>query len=89
MKLGLSLFGSTQMPVKTLNTLESQLRDLLKILSHADIFSYAAYRHLSLERTDPPMLKRIRESLSVVINHLVSFASYLIIEVLQSNESFI
>ncbi|MCG7878353.1 MAG: hypothetical protein JAY75_14405 [Candidatus Thiodiazotropha taylori] len=83
-KLNLSLSGTTPIPVKNLNSFESQLRNLLQILSHADIFSYAAYKSLCLEKLDPPMLKRILESLAMSINHSVSLASYLTVEVQQA-----
>ena len=83
-KLNLSLSGTTSIPVKNLNSFESQLRNLLQILSHADIFSYAAYRSLCLEKMDPPMLKRILESLAMSINHSVSLASYLTVEIQQA-----
>ena len=49
-KLNLSLSGTTSITVKNLNTFESRLRNLLQILSHADIFSYAAYKSLCLEK---------------------------------------
>ena len=83
-KLNLSLSGTTSIPVKNLNSFESQLRNLLQILSHADIFSYAAYKSLCLEKMDPPMLKRILESLAMSINHSVSLASYLTVEIQQA-----
>ena len=40
-KLHLSLTGNCQIPTKNLDNFENQLRDLLKVLSHFDIFSYA------------------------------------------------
>lgn len=83
-KLKLGLSGKTQIPVKSLNSWESQLRDLLRVLSHADIFSYAAFKCLFQEKIDPAMLKRILKSLALSINHSVSLASYLTTEVLQA-----
>ena len=75
-KLNMSLSGNAQIPVKNLNLYESQLRDLLKVLPHADIFSYAAYMFLHQESIDCKMLARILEALATSINHSVSLASY-------------
>ena len=52
-KLNITLSGNSQIPVKNLNMYENQLRDLLRVLSHADIFSYAAYKSLQQESMEP------------------------------------
>ena len=83
-KLKLSLSSHTQIPVKNLNTLENQLRNLLKVLSHADIFSYTAYKSLSQEKLNPSVLKRILESFAASITHSVSLVSLLTVEVQQA-----
>lgn len=83
-KLNMSLSGSSQIPIKNLNLYESQLRDLLRVLSHADIFSYAAYKSLHQETIDSKMLERILQALATSINHSVSLASFLTIEIQQA-----
>ena len=83
-KLNITLSGNSQIPVKNLNLYENQLRDLLRVLSHADIFSYAAYKSLQQESMDPKMLGRILEALATSINHSVSLTSFLTIEIQQA-----
>ena len=80
----ITLSCNSQIPVKNLNLYENQLRDLLRVLSHADIFSYAAYKSLQQESMDPKMLGRILEALATSINHSVSLASFLTIEIQQA-----
>ena len=83
-KLHLSLTGNCQIPTMNLGIFENQLRDLLRVLSHSDIFSYAAYKCLQQESMDTKVLARILESLAHTINHWVSLASCLTLEMQQA-----
>ena len=83
-KLNLSLSGSCQIPTKNLENYEKQLRELLRVLSHSDIFSVAAFKCLQQETPNPNMLSMILESLSMAIKHSVSLASILTIQVQQA-----
>ena len=51
-KLHLVLTGNCQIPTKNLGIFENQLRDLLRILSHSDIFSYEVYKCQQQESLD-------------------------------------
>lgn len=82
-RLGMSLTGNTQIPVKNLAQYEKQLRDLLRTLSHADVFSYAAFRSAKQEEPDCTLLLRILEALAKSINASVSLASILTTEMVQ------
>ena len=83
-KLGLSLSGSCQIPIKNLDNYEKQLGELLQVLSHSDIFSLAAFKCLQQETLNPNMLSRLLESLAMSIKHSVSLASCLTIELQQA-----
>ena len=83
-RLNLSLTGNCQIPTKSLGIFANQLRDLLRGLSHSDIFSYIAYKCLQQESMATKVLSRILESLASTINHLVSLASYRTLEIQQA-----
>ena len=78
------LTGNCQIPSKNLGVFKNQLRDLLRILSHSDIFSYVAYKCQQHKSMDTKVLARILESLARTTNHSVSLASYLTLEMQQA-----
>ena len=45
-KLNLSLNGNYQIPINSLDMYEKQLRETLRMLSHTDVFSFAAFKCL-------------------------------------------
>ena len=49
-RLDLSLSGSYPVKVSSLQGLEGQSRDMIRILSHAEIFSFAAFKCLQSEK---------------------------------------
>ena len=51
-RLDLSLFGSYPVKVSSLRDLEVQSRDMIRILSHAEIFSFAAVKYLQSGNMD-------------------------------------
>ena len=85
-KMILSLTGNCRIPTKNLGIFENQIRDLLRVLSHSDSFSYVAYKCLQQEIMDTKVLARILESIVRTINHSVSLASYLTLEPQQTRE---
>ena len=52
-KLNLSLNGNYQIPIKSLDMYEKQLRETLRMLSHTDVFSFAAFKCLQQESLKP------------------------------------
>ena len=48
-ELHLSLTGYCQIPTKNLGIFRTNSEDLLRVLSHSDIFSYASYKCLQQE----------------------------------------
>ena len=63
-RLGLSLNGSYPVKVSAIKDLETLSRDTIKILSHAKIFSFAAYKALQSESMDSKTLFEILKSMS-------------------------
>ena len=83
-KLNLSLNGSYQIPIKSLDMYEKQLRETLRMLSHTDVFSFAAFKCLQQESLNPKMLSQILESLSLLVKHAVGMVSFLTVELQQT-----
>lgn len=83
-RLGLNLKGNCNFPVKTLESYEKHSRDLVRMLSHADIFSYAAYKCLHQETLDPRFLNRLLDSLSITIKDSIGVASILSVALQQA-----
>ena len=83
-KLNLSLNGNYQIPIKSLDMYEKQLRETLRMLSHTDVFSFAAFKCLRQESLNPKMLSQILESLSLSVKHAVGMVSFLTVELQQT-----
>ena len=63
---------------------EKQLRETLRMLSHTDVFSFAAFKCLQQESLNPKMLSQILDSLSLSVKHAVGMVSFLTVELQQT-----
>ena len=73
--LDLSLSGSYPVKVSSLQSLEGQSRDMIRILSHAEIFSFAAFKSLQSESMDSKVLLEILKSMSMAVTDAMSLAT--------------
>ena len=53
------------------------------MLSHIDIFSFAAFKCLQQESLNPKMLSQILESLSLSVKHVMGMVSFWTVELQQ------
>ena len=74
-RLGLSLNGSYPVKVSAIKDLETLSRDTIKILSHAEIFSFAAYKALQSENMDSKTLFEIIKFMSRAVMDAMSIAT--------------
>ena len=74
-RLDLSLSGSYPVKVSSLQGLESQSRDMIRILSHAEIFSFAAFKCLQSENMDSKVLLEILKSMSMAVTDAMSLTT--------------
>ena len=74
-RLDLSLSSSYPVKVSSLKALEVQSRDMIRKLSHAEIFSFAAFKCLQSESMDSRVLMEILKSISVAITDAMSIAT--------------
>ena len=74
-RLDLSLSGSYPVKVSSLQGLEGQSRDMIRILSHAEIFSFAAFKCLQSENMDSKVLLEILKSMSMAVTDAMSLAA--------------
>ena len=74
-RLYLSLSGSHPVKVASLRDLEMQSRDMIRILSHAEIFSFGAFKCLQSESMDSRVLLEILKSMSMAITDAMSIAT--------------
>ena len=74
-RLGLSLNGSYPVKVAAIKDLEILARDTIKILSHAEIFSFAAYKALQSEAMDSETLFEILKSMSRAVTDAMSIVT--------------
>ena len=74
-RLGLSLNGSYPVKVAAIKYLETLSRDTIKILSHAEIFSFAAYKALQSEAMDSKTLFEILKSMSRAVTEAMSIVT--------------
>ena len=74
-RLGLSLNGSYPVKVSVIKDLETLSRDTIKILSHAKIFSFAAYKALQSESMDSKTLSEILKSMSRAVTDAMSIVT--------------
>ena len=73
--LGMSLTGSYPVKVAAIRDLESQSRDIIRLLSHAETFSFAAFKSLQSENMDTKVLLEILKSMSGAITDAMSIAT--------------
>ena len=74
-RLDLSLSGSYPVKVSSLQALEGQARDMIRILSHAEIFSFAAFKCLQSENMDSKVLLEILKSMSMAVTDAMLLAT--------------
>ena len=74
-RISLSLSGSYPVKVSALKDLEVHSRDMIRILSHAEIFSFAAFKSLQSENMDSRVLMEILKSMSAAITDAMSIAT--------------
>ena len=74
-RMGMSLSGSYPVKVSSLKDLESQSRDIIRVLSHAETFSFAAFKSLQSENMDSKVLLEILKSMSGAITDGMSIAT--------------
>ena len=74
-RLDMSLTGSYPVKVSALKDLETHSRDIIRLLSHAEIFSFAAFKSLQSENMDSKFLLEILKSKSGAITDAMSIAT--------------
>ena len=74
-RLGMSLTGSYLVKVSAIKDLETLSRDTIKILSQAEIFSFAAFKSLQSENMDSKVLFEILKSMSRSITDAMSIVT--------------
>ena len=74
-RLGMSLSGSYPVKVTAIKDLETLSRDTIKILSQAEIFSFAAFKSLQSENMDSKVLFEILKSMSRSITDAMSIVT--------------
>ena len=73
--ISLSLSGSYPVKVSSLRDLEVQLRDMIRILSHAEIFSFAALKCLQSGNMDSTVFYGTLKSMSMAFMDSMSMAT--------------
>ena len=74
-RLDLSLSGSYPVKVSSLQALEGQSRVMIRILNHAEIFSFAAFKSMQSENMDSKVLLEILKSMSMAVTDAMSLAT--------------
>ena len=74
-RLDMSLTGSYPVKVSALKDLETYSRDIIRLLSHAEIFSFAAFKSLQSENMDSKVLLEILKSMSGAITDTMFIAT--------------
>ena len=82
--LDLASSGNVNFPVKSLETMERQARNMVTINSYADLFTAASVKALESDNLDAPMLKRLLSSIVSCLKHSSSMAVILTVELLQA-----
>ena len=73
--LGMSLTGSYPVKVSAIKDLETLSRDIIRLLSQAEIFSFAAFKFLQSENMDSKVLLEILKSMSGAITDAMSITT--------------
>ena len=74
-RMGMSLSGSYPVKVTAMKDLETQSRDVIRVLSQAETFSFAAFKSLQSENMDSKVLLEILKSMSGAITDAKSIAT--------------
>ena len=74
-RLDLSLSSSYPVKVSSVQGLEGQSRDMIRIHFHAGIFSFAAFKCLQSENMDSKVLLEILKSMSMAVTDAMSLAT--------------
>ena len=74
-RLGMSLTGSYPVKVAAIKDVESQSRDIIRLLSHAETFSFAAFKSLQSENMDSKVLLETLKSMSGAITDAMFIAT--------------
>ena len=74
-RLGMSLTGSYPVKLTVIKNLETQSRLIIRLLSHAETFSFAAFKSLQSESMDSKVLLEILKSMSGAVTDAVSIAT--------------
>ena len=82
-RMGMSLSGSYPVKVSSIKDLETQSRDVIRVLSHAETFSFAAFKSLQSENMDSKVLLEILKSMSGAITDAMSIATAQILSLQQ------
>ena len=86
-RLGMSLNGSYPVKVSATKDLETLSRDTIKILSQAEMFSFAAFKSLQSENMDSKILLEILKSMSRSITDAMSIVKAQTLGLQQAIES--
>ena len=71
----MSLTGSYPVKISAIKDLETHSRDIIRLLSHAETFSFAAFKSLQSENMDTKVLLEILKSMSGAITDAMSIAT--------------
>ena len=74
-RLGMSLTGSYPVKLAAIKDLETQSRLIIRLLSHAETFSFAAFKSLQSESMDSKVLLEILKSMSGAVTDAMSIAT--------------
>ena len=74
-RLGMSLTGSHPVKLTAIKDLETQSRLIIRLLSHAETFSFAAFKSLQSESMDSKVLLEILKSMSGAVTDAMSIAT--------------
>ena len=74
-RLGMSLTGSYPVKLTAIKDLETQSRLIIRLLSHAETFSFAAFKSLQSESMDSKVLLEILKSMSGAVTDAMSIAT--------------
>ena len=74
-RLGMSLTGSYPVKITAIKDLETHSRDIIRLLSHAETFSFAAFKSPQSENMDTKVLLEILKSMSGAITDAMSIAT--------------
>ena len=87
--LDLSSSGNVSLPIKSLETMERQARNMVTINSYAYLFAAASVKSLQSENLDAPVLKKMLTSLFNCLKHSSSMAVLLAVELLRLGKNLL